>query len=133
MSHNRYRPTDDDDDGRHDYDKHNNHDGGGDYQDDHLYFGVVHSSNNLTMSGITLRGAPTKEAKHNINITPIIIITNLHIIRHIWEDRQCSGLMGRQSLLLHHLHHRHCGIIIIIITIRNMIIIHGLQRHRHPQ
>ena len=76
----RYRPTDDDDDGRHDYDKHNNHDGGDDYQDDHLYFGVVHSSNNLTMSGITLRGAPTKEAKHNINITPIIIITNQIII-----------------------------------------------------
>ena len=72
-----YRPTDDDDDdGRHDHDKHNNHDGG----DDHLYFGVVHSSNNLTMSGITLRGAPTKEAKHNINITPIIIITNQIII-----------------------------------------------------
>ena len=62
----RYRPTDDDDDGRHDYDKHNNHDGGGDYQDDHLYFGVVHSSNNLTMSGITLRGSSHKggQAQH---------------------------------------------------------------------
>ena len=59
----RYRPTDDDDDdGRHDHDKHNNHDGG----DDHLYFGVVHSSNNLTMSGITLRGSSHKggQAQH---------------------------------------------------------------------